>query len=186
MMLRRQALKAIGASATSLVAFGGVSSVAAAEEEEGAQPLGGELPNTNVPEDEVVAFASQGQTLTRDTNTFLTLRNGWVGPNDDELRELLNNTRQTFTYDGQMFVLDEASDWSDDSDRTDRLSEYWFTHTDPPKQAGKVFDVTWDAIVTGEFYDPISDRTYEPGERFRPSIFPTSNTYEIVPEEESE
>lgn len=142
------------------------------------QPVQGELPNENAPEKEISPLPPffSGTDTTVEAGQFLTVTGGWVVTTSlEDQKELLNSTKQTFTFEDQEFVLSEFDDWENNGDGSVR-----FSHTDPPYPRGSTVEVSWDAVVTDTFYDEFRKRTWESGERLLPSIFPTSRTYEIV------
>lgn len=175
-MNRRRVLKTLGKS---LAVSTLVTTTAAADSGEsvtGGQPVGGELPNENVPEASITTLPPRFglQDVTREVGTFLTLKQGWAGVTD-KTELFLDSIRQTFTYEGQTFVLDSVDDWEAYDD-----GSYAFTYTKPPFPKGETVEVSSDVIVTDPFYDPLQETYYSEGDRYAPSVFPTSRTYEIV------
>lgn len=175
-MNRRYALKTLGKSLTVPALLTSTATARSDNERTGGQPLGGELPNENVPNASITTLPPRFGTTdtTREVGTFLTLAEGWAGVSD-KTELLLDNIREEFTYDGQTFVLDSADDWEASDD-----GSYWFRHTEPPFPKGKTVEVSSDVIVTDSFYDPLQEREYEEGDQYAPSVYPTSRTYEIV------
>ncbi|WP_435318498.1 hypothetical protein [Haloarchaeobius sp. TZWSO28] len=172
-MQRRTILQSVGASLASIPL---VASAGAANEG-GKQPVGGTLPNENAPVQQVSAFPSGERTV--EAGQFLRLENGWVffDLSDAKIREFFEKTRQTFTFDGQRFVLDSYEEWKEHAvEGTEDL--FLFTHTDTPKGVGERFEVTWDVVYTDAYYDPIREIQYEQGERS--VIFPFQSRYEVV------
>ena len=177
-MKRRRVLKSAGVSIATLPILTSSSVATEGETHGGGQPITGQLPNENAPEAIVSPlppfFGVEG--TTREVGQFLTVSGGWLDVAGNT-KDLLNSTRQTFTFEDQTFVLDSFEDWESDGD-----GSFSFAHTDPPFPKGEVVDVSWDVIITAPFYDSTRDTHYEPGDRYVPSLFPTSRRYEIVGE----
>ena len=181
-MNRRSALKTVGKSLAVPALLTSTATGNSDKRKTGGQPLGGELPNENVPQASITTLPPRFGTTdtTREVGTFLTLAEGWAGVTD-KTELLLDSIREEFTYDGQTFVLDSADDWEANDD-----GSYWFRHTEPPFPKGKTVEVSADVTVTDAFYDPLQEKEYEAGERYAPSVYPTSRTYEIVGKEDEE
>ncbi|WP_137283901.1 hypothetical protein [Halorussus salinisoli] len=176
-MYRRDMVKAVGASITSLSVLPAAGS-GAQQTDEGVRPVGGDVPNENVPRATITPFMPEGDT--REVGQFITLHGGWkVGEEQtfEAMTELVNKTRQTFTYGDQSFVLDSEEDWERDGYGE---NTYKFSHTKPPYPKGDLIEVTWDAIFTDSYYDSWREMQYEPGDRYMPWVFPLSETFEIV------
>lgn len=166
---RREILKMSGLASAGLV--GASSVVAAGDVDPRAEPVEGESPNTNVPTTDVGAIP--GENTTVPTGDWIAHTNGWVSLEDrqDEcgLYELLNETTQVYTIDGEEFVFDSLDDWefTDPSPDPDAICRASFSHVTPPKPAGTTYEVRWNVFGDAEKF-PVVD------------VFPFGNEIEVV------
>ncbi|GAA1333764.1 hypothetical protein GCM10009647_075110 [Streptomyces sanglieri] len=150
--------RSILASVTGGVAIGVLGTgIGAAEETKGDA-----IPNPNVPDADIYAFPSEEEPITVENGKWITFSNGWVytetGQLDDcNLPQLLNNTTQTFSIDGEEFVLDSLDDWDFDPDAdgednqgNEIFCEAEFSHSISPKPPGTTFTVRWELEIDDE------------------------------------
>lgn len=166
---RREILKLSGLASAGLV--GATTSVSAGDVDPRAEPVEGEAPNTNVPTTEVGAIPTTDGTVP--AGDWIAHTNGWYSDSSEldecTIPELLNETTQVYTIDGEEFVFDSLDDWEfvNPSPDPGEICSANFAHVTPPKPPGTTYEVTWNVIGDEEKFPVIN-------------AFPFGNEIEVV------
>jgi hypothetical protein len=158
-MKRRQLLRTTGALVIGTTGAG-VAAAGDGDADPRPAPQGGTQPNENVPT--VVTGPFQSGPYGDDQSKipvghWITHDSHWVTKDLEGLKQFLDDTYQTFTIDGEVFVLDEADDWEPATPSGDWEAALKFEYTTPPKKKGKTYECRWNFESGGEyFYDDIT------------------------------
>lgn len=167
-MRRRRFLKTSG---TAIAIGASTMGLGSADDADPRPTTGGELPNPNVPHTHTGALGGPpfNETSEIPAGDWILHDNGWVfvdNPDKEYAKWFANNTVQTYTIQGEEFVLDEFDDWN--YYETDGVPKILFEYTTPPKELGTEYVVRWDVEALDEELEDAA------------GFFPSQNEVRIV------
>lgn len=143
-MMRRRQLLQTAASAIGLAAGMGIVTAADDDADPRAEPHAGTSPSPNVPTVETGALGQDpfNEQSELPAGKWIDHNNGWGGPRES-LRPLANASVQTYSIDGEEFVLDSFDDW-DHIVNDDGSFGLNFQYITPPKPKGTTYEIRWE------------------------------------------